>query len=117
MNLEEGGVNGITEVNGDYLDDTKVPDFVNKMPVDWFEDKSLWDNVEQVTDHIKDDMESTVDLNNLSFNFFKMLKAVINACGQLPALVSTVFSFLPADISKLLVISLSLIIILRIMGR
>lgn len=107
----------ITELNGDYLDETIIPDFVDKKPSDWFEDTSLWDNVEQVTDHIKDDMESTVDLDNLSFNFFKMLKAVINACGQLPALVSQVFSFLPADISKLLVLSLSLIIILRILGR
>lgn len=107
----------ITEVDGDYLDTTNPPDFVDKTPTDWFEDTSIWDNVEHVTDHIKDDIEGNVNLDNLSFNFFKMLKAVINACGQFPTLVATVFSFLPTDISRLLVISLSLIIILRILGR
>lgn len=113
----DGKSESITEVDGDYLDDTKLPDYIDKTPTDWFDDSTLWDNVEHVTDHIKDDLDGTVDLDNLSFNFFKMLKSVINACGQFPALVATVFSFLPADISRLLVISLSLIIIMRILGR
>ena len=103
----------ITELNGDYLDEINPPEFVDKTPTDWFENTTLWDNVEYIKDHSEDD----IDLDNLTFNFFKMLKAVINACGQFPALVTTVFSFLPSDISKLLVISLSLIIILRILGR
>lgn len=107
----------ITEVDGDYLDGSKIPNYIDISPTDWFEDSTLWDNVEYVTDHIKDDLDGAVDLDNLSFNFFKMLKSVIDACGQFPALVATVFSFLPSDISKLLVISLSLIIIMRILGR
>lgn len=114
---EDGKSESITEIDGDFQDDQQKYNFVDKTPYDWFEDTTLWDNVDQIVDNIEDDMDGTVDLDNLSFNFFKMLKNVISACGELPTLVNVVFSFLPGDISKLLVISLSLIIILRILGR
>lgn len=110
-----GGVKSTMQVEGDvlsegsnYLDRTDLTE-------DYFTDHSpIGDLVDNI---INSDDSSDLSIDKLTFNFFSLLKSMIQACGQFPALVANVFSFLPGYYSSMLIVGLALIILLRILGR
>lgn len=110
-----GGVKSTMQVEGDvlsegssYLDRTDLTD-------DYYTDNSPIGDL--VDDIINSDNSANLSIDDLTFNFFSLLKSMIQACGQFPALVANVFSFLPGYYSSMLIVGLGLIILLRILGR
>lgn len=57
------------------------------------------------------------DLEGITVNLFSLLMGMFAACGQLPALVAMVFGFLPSYFTTMMVVALSLVIVLRLIGR
>lgn len=57
------------------------------------------------------------DFLELFKNFFSLLSGLITLCGNVPALVGRVFSFLPTIYTNMLLVGLGLVIFLRVMSR
>lgn len=69
-----------------------------------------------VTDDESSDNQ-TFDFENIFSNFIALIKSFLNSAGQVPALVNRVFSFLPSSFSSMITVALSIVVILRIIGR
>lgn len=112
-----GSIKSVSQYDGDFRDENSY-DFTDITQKDYFEDNSV---IGDLFDDIFNDSGSSEDnpfsINDLTFNFFSLLKDLISACGQFPALIASVFSFLPSVYTSMLVVALGLVVILRIVGR
>lgn len=112
-----GSIKSVGQYEGDFRDGNSY-DFTDITQKDYFEDNSAFGDL---FDDIFNDSGSSEDtpfsINDLTFNFFSLLKDLISACGQFPALIASVFSFLPSVYTSMLVVALGLVVILRIVGR
>ena len=109
-----GGVKSTMQVEGDVLSEDS--DYLNRKDLtdDYYTDHSP---IGDLVDDIISGNTADLDINSLTFDFFSLLKTMLQACGQFPALVANVFSFLPGYYSSMLIVGLGLIILLRILGR
>ena len=109
-----GGVKSTMQVEGDVLSEDS--DYLDRKDLtdDYYTDHSP---IGDLVDDIISGNTADMDINSLTFNFFALLKTMLQACGQFPALVANVFSFLPGYYSSMLIVGLGLIILLRILGR
>ncbi len=109
-----GNVKSIMQNEGASLSVGNLPQ--TNLDFGYFDDNSV---IGDLTESIlnKDESVALKDIDGLTLDFFALLKAMLKTCGQFPALVGEVFSFLPQYYSNMLVIGLGLIILLRILGR
>ena len=69
------------------------------------------------TDDESFEFDFSYDADNMFKNFFNSLRSLISYCGQIPALVNKVFSFLPSAYGDMIVIILAACFIMRLLGR
>ena len=107
-----GGIKVIQQSNGDGFVENPMYQELGK---DYFDDHSpVGDYMDSILEGFD---ESEMNLDKVTLNFFSLLKGLLSATGQFPALFAAVFSFLPDYFISMIVISLSLVIILRVIGR
>lgn len=107
-----GGIKMIQQSNGDGFVENPM---YTELQKDYYDDHSIvGDYMDSVLDGFE---ESDINLDKVTLNFFTLLKGLFSAAGQFPSLFASVFSFLPDYFISMLVISFSLIIILRVIGR
>jgi len=107
-----GGIKVIQQSNGDGFVENPMYQELGK---DYFDDHSpVGDYMDSILDGFD---ESEMNLDKVTLNFFTLLKGLLSATGQFPALFAAVFSFLPDYFISMIVVSLSLVIILRVIGR
>ena len=69
------------------------------------------------TDDKSFEFDFSYDADNMFKNFFNSLRSLISYCGQIPALINKVFSFLPSVYGDMIVIILAACFIMRLLGR
>lgn len=69
------------------------------------------------TDDESFEFDFSYDADNMFKNFFNSLRSLISYCGQIPALINKVFSFLPSVYGDMIVIILAACFIMRLLGR
>ncbi len=111
------GIGSIMQSQGDALNGT--PDYDN-LEEDYLTDNSVLGGV---IDDVFNDVSGgeigagSFDITKIATDFLNLLPSFLKACGQFPSLVARVYSFLPSYYANMLICGLSLIIILRILGR
>lgn len=107
-----GGIGSILQSTGDAINGNPTYDDLQSGYLPDFNDV-----IDSVDDSITDPETSKIDIELVASNFFTLIWDLFRACGQFPSLVASVFSFLPNYYNTMIVISLSVILILRILGR
>lgn len=69
------------------------------------------------TDNDSFEFDFSYDADNMFKNFFNSLRSLVSYCGQLPALINKVFSFLPDVYGNMIVIILAACFVMRLLGR
>ena len=103
----------IIQLEGSYVDGAY--DSTDLTPPDYYEDNSVIGGF--LDDVLNPPEDDDYNIDVLTLDFFSLIKGLVNTCGQFPALVNRVFSFLPDIYVQMLVVSLGLIVLMRILGR
>lgn len=66
---------------------------------------------------IKDLINSLINIPTVLNQFFSSLQALLSGVGSFPAFLSQIMSWLPSDIISIIALGISVVIVLRIVGR
>ena len=106
------GIKSVLQSKGDAFDSENPPGYEDLQ--EEYTDDEFWDDV---YDDLVDGENGEFDINNVTSNFFTIMWDLFKACGQFPKLVGDVLSFLPNVFVNMLLGVLSVVLILRLLGR
>ena len=107
-----GGINSIMQSVGDALTDANTN--YSNLENNYISDGTL---VEDIIDGFYSDENTDINIDIVASDFFNSLSSFFKLCGQFPSLVENVLGFLPSYYSKMLIVALGLVILMRIIGR